>query len=104
MGVEVSFVSDRNVLALLAFEMAQWVEGPATTLMTYAQSLRSTWRKERISSHELSFDLHICLVATHRHQPPPPNTHNRYIRCHFKQLKNVLEQDRSDSCTALQMF
>lgn len=98
MGVEVSFVSDRDMLALLAFEMAQWVEGPATTLITYAQSLRSTWRKERISSHELSYDL------THRHQPPPPNTHNRYIRRHFKQLKTVLEQDRSDSCTALQMF
>ena len=30
MGIEVSFVSDKSVLALLAFEMAQWVEGSAT--------------------------------------------------------------------------
>jgi hypothetical protein len=25
-GIKVSFVNDRSVLALLAFEMAQWVE------------------------------------------------------------------------------
>lgn len=56
--------------------MIQWVVALGANLTTLVWSLEPIWWKERISSHKLSFDLHMRDLTQ---ASPHTCTHDKYI-------------------------
>lgn len=75
--------------------MAQWIETLSPSLMTWVQSLKPTWQKERTGFHELSSDLHTYTMAC---VAAPPQHTNKSINA-LKKLKINNQKSESDILT-----